>query len=358
MASTNFALTKSRKGFELQFNWLFVIIGGAILLGFFFMLITRMTSNSEEEIGLSSQQDIDSLFRANQAASETQKFIRFDKKISFFCSSLGNDFISEYYVGASKASTSYNYRVIFAPSFLNSQEIILKSSPFKAPFNVMPFIYLTNKHTEFVFVSQDANNPLFSQLASLLPMNSTINKAASISSYKNTNYDYTVFVLNFSDKDLLDSKLVNFDKPIDIGRVYAVLLDPAGGIADSYGDIAFYEYEPGSGFDELGTAGFMGSELLTGAVVSHDYKLYSCESRKALLRLNFTLELHKKKLEQYSLSVPSCASSYDRMMQEMNGIQAAIGEEKPAFDQAYPLIRDIEMLNEYLVRSTECPSMY
>lgn len=356
MTSINLALKKSRKGFELQFNWIFVIIGGAIFLGFFFMLISRQTSISDDEAGLSSQQEVDSLFRANQASAQTQKFIPFDKKVSFFCSSLGNDFISEYYVGSSKASTSYNYRVIFAPSFLDSQEIILKSTPFKAPYNIMSFIYLTNKHVEFVFVGQD--NALFSQLATLLPMNSTIRKAASLSSYKNTNYDHTVFLLNASDSGLLNRDLTNFNKPIDTGRVHAVLLGSAGDIADSYGDIAFYEYEPGNGFNRMGTASFMGQELLVGAVVSHDYNLYSCELRKALLRLNFTLELNKKKLEQYSLSLPSCAASYDKMIQYMIGIQANIGEKELALDQAYPLIRDINMLNEYLVRSTECPAVY
>jgi hypothetical protein len=358
MVFSHLALAKSRKGFELQFNWLFVIIGGSILLAFFFMLITRQTSGSEDELGLSSQQEIDSIFRANQAASETQKLLPFDKKISFFCSSSGNDFLSEYYVGSSKVSTGYNYRVIFAPTFLESTEIIMKNAPFKSPYNVMSFIYLTNKHTEFVFVGEDTDNPFFSQLATLLPMNSTIHDSATLSSYKNTNYDHTVFLLNFSDKDLLDGKLVNFNKPTDEGRAYALLLDSAGSIADSYGNIIFYEYKPGTGFDEAGTAGFMGPELLAGAIVSHDRNLYSCELRKALLRLNFTLELHKKKLEQYSAFLPSCISSYDRMVQQMNGIQEAIGEESPALDKAHTLALDIKMLNEYLVRSTECPAMY
>jgi hypothetical protein len=355
-----FSFFKGKKGFELQFNWIFVIIGGAVFLGFFFTLMGNLSSNEESEKVFLGQKSFDSFIGSFSSSSEIQKILPFSEKIDFFCSVLDDDFSSEYYVGKSRQSSNYNYRVLFTPSSLSGDELIVKSVPFKSPYNVMPFSYLSNRNIEYVFVGEFS--PLFSQISLLLPKNVTINKASSIQSYKDYNYDRTIFIVDDSNANVLSSSLSNFAKSSD-DRVFAVVLDSKGDLVDSYGNIDFYSYSPKKGFSLEGSSVFMGPELLLGSIISHDALLYSCELKKIILRLNFTLDLNKKKLQKYSRELPDCYSRYDRMISDIDTIILLLSEKNVitssdfSFEGIYPLIRRLSLANNDLLR-TECISMY
>jgi hypothetical protein len=250
MLNNSFSLRKSKKGFEMQFNWLFVLIAGAIFLAFFFSLIRGHSSDSAKEDASSAQQELDSLLRSSQSSAELQKIIAFGKQLRFSCYDSGNSatsgvsssFVSEYYVGDSDSAVQYNYKVIFSPRVLDGKELIVKSSAFRMPFNIMPFVFLMNKDIEFVFVG---NNTILTQLYSSLPVNASKKKITveALPSFPNNNYYNTVFIMNSSDGALaMNLQLSNFKLPSDHKKIFAVVINAAGGLADSYGDLRFYDY--------------------------------------------------------------------------------------------------------------------
>ena len=40
----------NRKGFELQFNWIFVLIAGALILAFFFTIAQKQRNLSQQSV--------------------------------------------------------------------------------------------------------------------------------------------------------------------------------------------------------------------------------------------------------------------------------------------------------------------
>jgi hypothetical protein len=356
MQDHSLLLKTGKKGFEMQFNWLFVLIAGAIIIGFFFSLIRAQNSDSNTSSETQSRQEIDAMLRGSQSSAELQKTIPFAKKVRFSCYDDGISSTSEFYVGDSDVASQYNYKVMFTPAVLDGKEIIMKSSQFKAPFSIMPFLYLTNKDIEYVFIG---NSALLDQVYSSLPKNTTKRqkRVADIALYPNNNYDNTVFIVNASDAGNLGA-LSKFRSSNDYRRVSAVVIDAAGGLSDSYGSVDFYHYES-SGFKLDDSVGFIGSEMLLGAVIAHDGGIYHCELSKATKRMNLSISLHKLKIMQYSSGLPSeCDDYYSKMLTILNQIQEIISADNPDFAKAFPFIWDLGRLNTLVVQKTECAPLY
>jgi len=347
----------SRKGFELQFNWIFVLIAGAVFIAFFIALMRNHSSDVEQSSTLNARQELDSLFRVNRASVNTQKVISFSKRLDF---STNN--ISGYFVDGSDVWNRYDYSVIFAPKFLDGNELIIKTSSFKAPFNVMPFIFLANNDLEFVFVG---SNPVLNDVFSSMPENITkrvVDGKTEMASFKNNNYDHTIFILTTDSFSGSMPLMVNFQSPYDNERVYAVVIDAAGGFADAYGQVAFYNYSKGS-LQLEGQSGFLGAELLLGAVMSHNKRIYDREFQKAMNRLNLLADLQLRKVSEYSQKTQnSCKAYYDSMSESLSYVKMLSASGRPTHDEdilnLFNQIINIKQLNTALLQKTDCPLLY
>ncbi|MFH0869934.1 MAG: hypothetical protein V1866_02665 [archaeon] len=345
-----------RKGFELQFNWLFVLIAGAIFIAFFISLMRNHSSDVEQASTLNAKQELDSLFRVNRASVNTQKVLSFSKRLDFSTSN-----ISGYFVDGSDVWNRYDYSVIFAPKFLDGDELMIKTSSFKAPFNVMPFIFLANNDLEFVFVGSDA---VLSAVSLAMPENITKKSLAGkseMASFKNNNYDHTVFVFTTDSFGGSMPLLANFQSPADKERVYAVVIDAAGGFADAYGQVSFYNYSKGS-LKLEGQSGFIGIELLLGAVISHNQRIYNREFRKAMNRLGLLADLQVRRVAEYSQSTQeSCKAYYDSMSESLSYIKMLSASGRLMDDDILNMfnqIINIKQLNTALLQKTDCPLLY
>jgi len=348
-----------RRGFAVQFNWLFVLIGGAIILGFFISLITNQASEDEERTAQKSTQELGTLLRVSLASRDTQKTVFFNKKIIFYCRN-----ISEYYVeGARDLSERYDYNVIFSPDELDGEDLVIQTLNFKAPFRVMPFIYLTNKDIEYVFVGGSA---LIKQLYSAMPDNITIKliSPVTLASYPDNNYDHTVFVLDIQNKTFLKS-LYNFDKS-SWERVSAVVINATGGTAYAYGNISFYKYGS-SGFVLNKSLPFIGLELALGGIISHNNIIYECNLKKVLQRLELLTRLYLKRTDYYYSHAPDECKHYyigsDVGVKDyLEGIHdyATITNKLSLnnFRNLFFAINNLGSLNKDIETKTECPSIY
>ena len=348
----------NKRGFAIQFNWLFVLIGGAIILAFFFSLITNQASEGEKRTAQRSTQELDALLKVSLASGDTQKTLLFDRKILFYC-----DEISEYYVRGSVKPSRYDYNAIFSPSELESKELIIQTLAFEAPFRVMPLVYVTNKDIEYVFVGSSA---LLNMVYDFMP-DDTLKKSlvvpSNIANYPDNNYDRTVFVLNITDAGGLGSITLNkFDN--SDGRVYAVVINATEDSAYGYGNISFFRYD-GSNFVPDGSVLFLGSELVLGGVISHDKTIYECNLRKVLRRLELLSRLHINRTVYYYYNAhEECEDYYNNanargFIEDIKGYAAEKDElSVDDFDNALTAINELRSLNTYIIRRTSCPPIY
>ncbi len=346
----------NKRGFAIQFNWLFVLIGGAIILAFFFSLITNQASEEEKRTAQRSTQELDALLKVSLASGDTQKTLLFNKKIVFYC-----DEISEYYVEGAIKPGRYDYDVIFSPTKLESKELIIQTLAFEAPFRVIPLVYVTNKDIEYVFVGSSA---LINIVYNFMP-DDTLKKSlaapSNIANYPDNNYDHTVFVLNDS---MYLTALNNFDNNDE--RVYAVVITP--GPVVGYGNLNFYHYDsssPPPRFVNDGSIPFLGSELVLGGVISHDKTIYECNLRKVLRRLELLSRLHINRTIYYYYNTSEECKNYYNDTNARGFIEDikeyAVEKDELSvddFNNALFAINELRSLNTYIIRRTSCPPIY
>jgi hypothetical protein len=358
-----------KRGFAIQFNWVFVLIGGAIILGFFISLITNHTSEEERKTAQEATQELDSLLKVSLAAGSSQKTIFFDKKIVFYCSE-----ISEYSVEDAPNPARYDYNAIFSPPELESDELIVQTRLFEAPFRMMPVVYVTNQDVEYVFIGPSL---LISSLYTEMPDNSTAalidlkQNPGALKTYPDNDFDRVVFVLDARNESFLQK--LDYFSELDWNKVFAVVINASEGRAQDFGTIGFYTYnpvqEPLLGFALNGSLPFMSSELALGAVISNDKTIYGCTLKKILQRLVLLSQLHAERMAYYASESPSyCRVHYadpaSGAQKYLHDIQSyannSLGAPSPDdFRHIFSSINFLRSLNRYILTKTDgCPLIY
>jgi hypothetical protein len=347
----------SKKGFELQFNWIFVLIAGAILLSFFFLVIRNQVSSAKVGDASKAQADIDFILRGSLGSRSSEKTVPVGGRIDFSC----DDGASRYIVEGSQQRSQYNYLAIFSPKILDSQELVIRTESFKAPFNVMPFTYLSNQHIQYVFVgNDDASKRLFYAL----PENASKSfLSTGLDNMDDKNFDTLILVSNISDfiSSVSPYKLTKF-QTVRYEDVFLVVYGYAGGIEGSYGSVDFYNFTD-TGFNLMGSSYFFTFEQLAGAVYSGEYGIYSCQFDKSLKRLGMLSELQSQRAAMLSGQfpfLPGCTAIYGNIDQELKII---IGDTKMPVDNAvvgsiFQSVQAIKILNDQLVDMTTCAPIY
>ena len=341
-----------KKGFAIQFNWLFVLLGGVVIVGFFFAIINNITAGEEREGAQKTTQELNDLLKASLASRDTQKIVFFDKKISFSC----DGEVSNYHIKGGYQRVRYDFNVIFSPGTLEGRELIVQTSIFEVPFKSQPLVYVNNKDIEYVIVG---STPILTIVNNLLPENVTkINiPGASIAGYPNNNYAHTVFIL--TDKNFL-ATLSDFNSPNN--KAYAIVINQAGGVSLEYGNVTFYYHDSSSGFVEDGTVSFLELETMIGAVISHNKTLYECNFKKVLERVELLSQLHSQRMINYTnLASPLCTDYYTVAKNHLDDIYTYASSDPLTPSELGSLaaaINALKSLNSYILVKTECPLIY
>ncbi len=347
-----------KKGFAIQFNWLFVLIGGAIILGFFISLIVNQVAQEEKKSAQESTLELDELLKVSAAMSETEKVAslgKVDKKINFYC-----DETSEYLVEGAFKPGRYDYNAIFSPDELDAKELVILTLSFNAPFKIMPIVYVTDEDIEYVFVG---NAPVLNLIFSLMPQNATKKTTSSgtTSSYKNNNYDHTVFIVT-NENDL--ARLDFFTSENDYKKIFGVVIKPLES-AINYGELAFYTYDE-TGFVLKETLPYFDiksdARLVLGGVISHNADIYKCNLRKMLQRLDLLTKLYNERLLYYTNVAPDHCKSYYATAKGYADTMQSYAEKQELlvndFKNLVLAINNLDTLNAYLVSSEDCPRIY
>ncbi|MBN2052145.1 hypothetical protein JW756_01460 [Candidatus Woesearchaeota archaeon] len=354
----------NRKGFTLQFNWIFVLIAGAVFLGFFFSVIANQSSSADKSSAQEATLELDNLLKISSASENTQRSILFDKagKKIFFTS----DVTSEYYVEGALKSSRYDYNVIFSPSEIKSDELVILTRIFNAPFKIMPFVYITDKDIEYVFVGS-LDSPLLNAVFDAMPEDATKKfiDTSEVAVYEDNNYEHTVFIFDdeYAPLGVGQLNFVNGDK-----RLFAVVIKPAQGVLLDYGEMIFSTYSPEAGFvgNNADAALYLGLDSILGGVISHDKTIYEHNFKKSLLRLELLAQLYQQRMIYYSENtVESCSDAYigaeNSAALYLANIQEYSGKKEPLLPDIYSLflaVNDLRTLNNYLLQKTNCPRIY
>lgn len=150
-------MSREKRGqIELTFNWIYIVIAGAVILLFFFGLVVKQKQVSEERLSSEVVQIMDSILTGAGASEKTKNFIDAsglaDYTLYFSCDAG----ISEFGIKDRPARTQDNVDPLFAPREIHSSRIVTWSLPYNLPFKVIDFLFVIPLNMKYYLVGNDA----------------------------------------------------------------------------------------------------------------------------------------------------------------------------------------------------------
>ncbi len=142
-------LSRSRKGmFEEQFNWLFVLVAGAVIIFFFFHFLSKQQELAQQKIALTINTEIESISSGVESAENTAILIDIPKStLSLDCSPTCD---CNFGVQGSVARKPFGDLLMFGPKTISGPQMVVWSRPWEAPYTVASFLYLTSPNVRYV----------------------------------------------------------------------------------------------------------------------------------------------------------------------------------------------------------------
>ncbi len=327
---------KPKKGLiGIQFNWVFILIAGVLILSFFGSLVFKGKEVSDLAIAETVLTNMQTIMTGAEVSVRTINPIKIpDKEIRVDCDSLS--------VGKVSKPITKN-TIVFSPESIKGRTLLAWALDFNMPYHVANFLYLTTPDIKYIFVN--SNHGYAKELYDLLPneINKKIVEPENIGDMKDTgNQLRFVFFNEPKPEDITLSASV---EKLSNTRVSAINVNP------DFNEIGFYK-KSGSGFESAGTSVYLSSPMVLGAMFSGNLEDYNCNLKKAFNKLNIVSKIYERRtnaLRKLYIGT-GCIPYYDTSPFSMDYSKASIADIKSA-------VKSIETSNSYL-QSSSCPTIY
>lgn len=322
----------NKKGFiEIQFNWLFILVAGAIILLFFIALIYSQKASAAEKVNYQILTDLETIVTGANVASKTSYTIKLPSvEVTFKCP----DCDCSYYVGE-KLGVALKEKIVFAPSLIKGRQMITWSTEWEMPFFVTNFLFVTSPEARYIIVNSTGYGDIADKLFQKIP--DTINKELVGTT------DVVV------DKNNYFTRIVRFgsDSP------------PAGWQLS--GDVSEIWFSPNQGSLDFGTVRFgtgdelqlLGEATVYAAIFTQDEGMYKCNMAKAFRKLNLVSEIYRDR----TLALASHSSLCKPMYQ---GSSFGVYSTAKYPDDAQSVVTGYNLLSasNYQLQLWSCPLLY
>jgi len=269
----------NKKGIELQFHWIFILIAGALILGFFFSVANKQKNLSQEKLELTLATDIDNILtQAIVSRGTAQPLPVPPQGIAFECTEG-----CECRFRIEKATKNFGDKPIFAPSYLKDQELTVWALELKLPYRITNFLYITNPNIKYylVYEEETTSKSLLHQLKKGIPpliQYETITQQ-QMTSTKEEDYQHTKFVL-------LNVEPTTLDYSFKKASASAIKVDPNG--------ITFYEKD-GTTLTSTKYLSYAGLPSIYAAIFAEDSTMYECGLKTAFRKLGYISKIYAER---------------------------------------------------------------
>lgn len=275
---------KKKAQVAIQFNWIFVIIAGALILLFFIGIVSKQKDISERGIATEKTLQLDSIFTATEISTGAIQDFYSPLEIEFECEGRASSFFIQ------GRPRDLPIEVVFAPDKIGG-DIQAWALDLSVPFRVTNFLYLTSKRNRNYFVGADP-------MGVYELLDPQINKEKvqldDVGSMVDKRDDKVKFI--FFNQDSLPSVPSDLDYMAN-NDVTAI------NIRDD-GTIDFYEKDNLGQFKPLGTSFTITDETLLGAIFTQNKESYECTLRKAFERLILVADVINERRIKLSIDNP------------------------------------------------------
>lgn len=295
---------------EMTIKWIFALIAGGFILFFFMNFYEGYKATAEEKAMVDIKIKLNNIL--GNAQGHPYTIIPFpvaETQLSY------DDCTTGLYMNNNR-----NLRMqlgdLFTFNTITTQtnELLLFVLPFKLPFQITNFIYLTSPDIRFVFLksgdSQDVLNTLLDPRTNKIfvpggKVQTLItdefaadgNKISELGNLLSDNYYKTIFVL---DKKMEDNEKFTGTMPTtfsNMDNVNILRIDPDPNKNSGKVELTTYRKTKNGDQTKKQTAYYIDESTLIGAILSDDLELYNCTLANAFVRMGGMLDILEKRCE-------------------------------------------------------------
>ncbi len=294
--------TNKTGALEIQINWIFVLIAGAIILIAVFGFLSHQKKATQLKIADTLIKDIEALATGTSALKESSQQITLPKtdiiiKCTDDCSCT---------INTGQISKDFRDKQIFAPQTLTGLRAVFWTKAWEIPFRATNFLYITDKSAKyyFVYIDESESLSLKQKIEQLIPAGITFEFVGpqGIGALKNAGFDQTKFIF-------LNTPIQSVDKSFGKNTKFIALTDSL---------ITFWEG------GEAKSTGYITDAEFFGAIFADGFQLYSCNIEKAKKRLKFIINIYEeraKKLNELFTASQEVVCGYDAVINELNAFE-------------------------------------
>jgi hypothetical protein len=139
----------SRGQIQVTFNWVFILIAGAVILLFFIGIVVKQKDVSEQRLNEDVVSVMESIFTGAGVSEKTKNSISTsglaDYTFYFSC----EEGVSEYGIKDRPARTQDNIMPLFSPKELKTTNMLTLSLPYKMPYKSADLLFVTSDNTKY-----------------------------------------------------------------------------------------------------------------------------------------------------------------------------------------------------------------
>lgn len=279
---------------ELQFNWIFVLVIGAVILIFFLSIVYKQKSSSEVKVSQKLLLEFESILGGSKVSTKTSHLLDISRvEIGFSCLDCNCLF------SIGPVTKDFRDKFIFAPDLVKGNDMVVWSYDFNVPFRVTNLLYITSPSVKYIIFHEgntSASYDMAMELNESLPSTLDIELApiSSASDLLNKNYYKARFIYTGTDPGQIHDSFFTSD-------VSAIRIDSGSGDIGSSGKVTYYDYNSSS-FTKSGEVPYFGKAGLFAALFSEDQEIYMCNMESVVERLNHVSEVYRIRTSSLSTS--------------------------------------------------------
>jgi hypothetical protein len=282
---------------EIPLHWIFALVGGALFLLFFFILIRSVTTQHEEKSGRDLAFAVETIVTTAAATPDTFTVTDLqDAKYAFACERDAASFLSYVFVeGAAKQAKAQldtenlRYVPVFSPSSVSGDQLFTSTRAWEAPFPVGSLVLLSNNRTRYVLVGDTRLIKSFVEEENLGGFDILRKGRDAFKDVKDEGLDQYRFVFFNTGFQLPPQEF--------LGKRNGALVVHTDDNGET-GTLDFYDnLRLGANAPSKKGVPFAGRALLDAAIFSQDSNSFDCNMLKARERLNTTITILQRRLE-------------------------------------------------------------
>lgn len=296
-----------KKAFEVQFNWIFVLIAGSAILLFFTVLVIKQKSVAETSTKATVLKSIEAIVAGAGVSTDTTNIASIpnsDIEISCNRISLGT------------VSKQHESMILFAPNTIKGDKLITQTLSFNAPYKATNLLYITSPQVRYIIIG---SNSISKEINRTLPNEVKKEFYDLPPEIKNSN--------NYKIRFVIFGEMIGFPKTLSKMPDFDVTAIRINGDLEK-GSAEFWQKD-GVSWQAKGSAPYIGKASLIGAVYADSIEAYNCNMQNAFSRLNLVTKIYidrAKKLVQKELISGrqlQCNQLYSNGLSQLSSIFSA-----------------------------------